>query len=313
MKKKSLVIIIIFSLFLSSNIFGQETSLVISPDIPKSMTFCGKPIDLTRFDVRERMDRELLAFSYMHSSTLKMIKKANRYFPILLPILRSYKIPEDFIYLMTIESGMDIKAYSPAGAAGFWQIMKEPARQYGLEVNKNIDERYNIEKSTIAACKYLKDSYKLFKDWALVALAYNRGKNGIMRDLKTQKVKEAADLYLNTETSRYLFRILACKYLFENPKRLGFVLRAQDLYPQISYREVKWKSTIHNLATWAELHNTSYRLLKLANPWLLDDFMLDKSHKEYYLKIFQKSSLHYDPLKTEPFDKNWVIDKNTKS
>ena len=312
MKKKTLIVSIIFCLLISNNILAQENaleqSIVISPEIPQSMTFSGKLIDLTCFDVRERIDREILAFSYMHSSTLRIIKRANRYFPIILPILKTYKIPEDFIYLMTIESAMDIKAHSPAGAAGLWQIMKDTAREYGLEVNMNIDERYNIEKSTIAACKYLNDSYNIFGDWALVAIAYNRGKNGILRDIKAQRVKEATDLYLNTETSRYFFRILACKYLFENPRRLGFILRAQDLYPQIAYREISWKSTIHNLASWAELHSTSYRLLKLANPWLMDDYMMDKSHREYFIKIFKNSSLYYDPLKTKAFDKKWVID-----
>jgi len=270
------------------------------------MIFCGDTIDLTRFDRRESMDRELLSFSYMHSTTLKIIKKANRYFPLVASILKDNGIPEDIIYLMVIESSVVPKATSSAGAAGLWQLMTDDARSLGLEVNNNIDERYNIEKSTLAACKYLKRSYAIFNDWFIVALSYNRGVSGIKRDMNAQQTNVATDLYLNSETSKYIYRILACKYLFQNPSRLGFKLRRVDLYPSLSYKTVKWTNTIPSLATWAKEHGTNYKLLKLANPWLLDTSMHDKSHKTYYLKIYDDSALNYNPRNTEVYDRRWV-------
>jgi len=283
-----------------------KPSDVICPDVPNVMIFCGDTIDLTRFDRRESMDRELLSFSYMHSTTLKIIKKANRYFPLVASILKDNGIPEDIIYLMVIESSVVPKATSSAGAAGLWQLMTDDARSLGLEVNNNIDERYNIEKSTLAACKYLKRSYAIFNDWFIVALSYNRGVSGIKRDMNAQQTNVATDLYLNSETSKYIYRILACKYLFQNPSRLGFKLRRVDLYPSLSYKTVKWTNTIPSLATWAKEHGTNYKLLKLANPWLLDTSMHDKSHKTYYLKIYDDSALNYNPRNTEVYDRRWV-------
>ena len=285
-----------------------KPSDVISPDVPKIMMFCGDTIDLTRFDRRESMDRELLAFSFMHSTTLKMIKKANRYFPVVAPILKENGIPEDLIYLMAIESSVVPKARSYAGAAGLWQLMTDDARSLGLEVNSNIDERYNIEKSTLAACKYLKHSYKIFNDWFLVALSYNRGVSGIKRDMKSQQTDVATDLYLNSETSKYIYRILACKYLFQEPSRLGFKIRRIDLYPPLSYTTIKWTNTITSLATWAKQHGTNYKLLKLANPWLLGTSMHDNSHKTYYLKVYDNSALNYNPGKTKVYKRRWLTE-----
>jgi len=285
-----------------------KASDVICPDIPKIMMFCGDTIDLTRFDRRESMDRELLAFSYMHSTTLKMIKKANRYFPVVASILKDNGIPEDIIYLMAIESSVVPKARSYAGASGLWQLMTDDARSLGLEVNNNIDERYNIEKSTLAACRYLKRSYAIFNDWFLVALSYNRGVSGIKRDMNAQQTNVATDLYLNSETSKYIYRILACKYLFQNPSRLGFKLRRVDLYPPLSYKTVKWTNTITSLAAWAKKHGTNYKLLKLANPWLLGTSMHDKSHRTYYIKIYDDSAINYDPYKTKVYDNGWITE-----
>ncbi len=287
---------------------AQSPAKVVSPSIPQKITFCDRVIDLTRFDVRERIDRELLAFSYMHSSTLQIIKRANRYFPIILPILRAYNIPEDFIYLMVIESKIDEKAKSPAGACGLWQIMKSTGKDYGLEINRNIDERFNLEKATEAACKYLRDSYKQNHDWSLVALAYNAGNGRINRELKSQGVKNPEDLYLVSETSRYLFRILACKILFTDPAKMGFQVRNVDLYPPLAYDVINWSNTIPDLALWAKQHGTTYRLLKLANPWMLGRELQDASHKEYLIKIIKKESLFYDPNQTKAYDKQWTID-----
>lgn len=291
-----------------SNQKQQIPAQVISPIIPQKITFCDRVIDLTRFDVRERIDRELLAFSYMHSSTFQIIKRANRYFPIILPILEKFKIPSDFIYLMAIESKIDEKAKSPAGASGLWQIMKGTGREYGLEINRNIDERFNLEKATVVACKYLRDSYARNHDWSLVALAYNAGNGRINKELKSQGVKNPEDLYLVSETSRYLFRILACKILFTNPSKMGFQAKNYDLYPPLEYDIVKCSNTIPNLAQWAKQHGTTYRLLKLANPWMLGREMQDNSRKEYLIKIIKKSSLYYDPNKTKAYNNQWTID-----
>jgi len=308
---RSLFFCLFFFIFSLTSLFAQKKSLkpsdIISPDVPEFMIFCGDTIDLTRFDRRESMDRELLAFSYMHSTTLKLIKKANRYFPVVAAILKENDIPEDMIYLMAIESSVVPKARSYAGAAGLWQLMTDNARSLGLEVNSNIDERYNIEKSTLAACKYLKHSYEIFNNWFLVALSYNRGVSGIKSDMKLQQTNNATDLYLNSETSKYIYRILACKYLFQNPSRLGFKIRRRDLYPPLSYTTVKWANTIPSLATWAKQHGTNYKLLKLANPWLLGTSMHDKSHRTYYLKIYNDSAINYNPRKTDVYDKRWII------
>lgn len=307
---KRLIFCSLFFIVSLTSLFAQKKSLkpsdVISPDVPEFMIFCGDTIDLTRFDRRESMDRELLAFSYMHSTTLKIIKKANRYFPIVARILKENDVPEDMIYLMAIESSVVPKARSYAGAAGLWQLMTNNARSLGLEVNSNIDERYNIEKSTVAACKYLKNSYKIFNDWFLVALSYNRGISGIKRDMKSQQTNNATDLYLNSETSKYIYRILACKYLFQNPSRLGFKIRREDLYPPLSCKTIKWTNTISSLATWAKQHGTNYKLLKLANPWLLGTSMHDKSHRTYYIKIYENSSINYNPHNTVVYDKRWI-------
>jgi len=293
---------------IDSNHDQQTPAKVVSPIIPQEITFCDRVIDLTRFDVRERIDRELLAFSYMHSSTFQIIKRANRYFPLISPILKEFNIPEDFIYLMAIESNIDEKAQSSAGAGGLWQIMKSTGKDYGLEINRNIDERFNLEKATIAACKYLKDSYAQNHDWSLVALAYNAGNGRISKELKFQGVENPEDLYLVSETSRYLFRILACKILFTSPSKMGFQVRDSDLYPPLEYDIVRWSTTIPDLAQWAKQHDTTYRLLKLANPWMLEREMQDNSHKEYQIKIIKKTSLHYDPNQTKAYDNQWTID-----
>jgi len=312
MISRSLFFCLFFFIVSLTSLFAQKKSLkpsdVISPDVPKIMIFCDDTIDLTRFDIRESMDRELLAFSYMHSTTLKMIKKANRYFPVVAPILKDNGIPEDMIYLMAIESSVVPKARSYAGAAGLWQLMTDDARSLGLEVNSNIDERYNIEKSTLAACKYLKHNYQIFNNWFLVALSYNRGLSGIKRDMNSQQTNVATDLYLNSETSKYIYRILACKYLFQDPSRMGFKIRSIDLYPPLSYTTVKWTNTISSLAAWAKQHGTNYKLLKLANPWLLDTSMNDNSHRTYYIKIYDNSAINYDPRKTKVYDSRWVTE-----
>ena len=278
------------------------------PTVPESVILFGKKIDLTRFDRHERMDRELLAFTYMHSTSIQMIKKANRYFPIVEPILKKNGIPDDFKYLMVIESNLNPNARSSAGAAGLWQFMKTTGREYGLEVNDNIDERYHVEKATAAACQYLKDAYEKYQDWVAVAASYNAGQARISSQLEKQYVKDALDLHLVEETARYVYRIIAAKIMFQDPTRFGFELKASQLYQPIPYREIVIDFEISNLAEWALKHGTTYSMLKIMNPWLRQDFLQNKSRRTYILQIPKEERLHHFPEKVVPHDKNWVVE-----
>lgn len=289
-------------------IFTSFNLLQATPEVPQSVTFCGQRIDLTRFDRYERMDRELLAFTYMHSTSIQMIKKANRYFPIVEPILKKNGIPDDFKYLMVIESNLNPNARSSAGAAGLWQFMKTTGREYGLEVNDNIDERYHVEKATAAACQYLKDAYEKYQDWVAVAASYNAGQARISSQLEKQYVKDALDLHLVEETARYVYRIIAAKIMFQDPTRFGFELKTSQLYQPIPYREIVIDFEISNLAEWALKHGTTYSMLKIMNPWLRQDFLQNKSRRTYILQIPKEERLHHFPEKVVPHDKNWVVE-----
>ena len=277
-------------------------------EVPSSVTFCGKSIDLTRYDRYERMDRELLAFTYMHSTSIQMIKKANRYFPIVEPILKANGIPDDFKYLMVIESNLNPNARSGAGAAGLWQFMQTTGREYGLEVNKNIDERYHVEKATEAACKYLKDAYDKYQDWIAVAASYNAGQARISSQFEKQQVDDMLDLFLVEETARYVYRIIAAKIMFSNPSAFGFRLRTKDLYMPISYKEVSVNTGISNLAEWAKKQGITYALLKNMNPWLRDNFLQNVSKRTYTLKIPTAEGMKHDPKRVKAHDKRWVVE-----
>ena len=294
----------------AGNIFQtvQKDETYSTPLVPQKVTFCGKTIDLTRFDRHERMDRELLAFTYMHSTSIQMIKKANRYFPIVEPILKANGIPDDFKYLMVIESNLNPTARSVAGAAGLWQFMQTTGREYGLEVNKNIDERYHVEKATVAACKYLKDAYEKYQDWVAVAASYNAGQARISNQLEKQQVSDMLDLYLVEETARYVYRIIAAKIMLANPSAFGFRLRAADLYMPIPYKDITVTKGIANLAEWAKQQGTTYGMLKILNPWLRDTFLQNVSQRIYVLKIPTAEGMNYDPNKIVVHDKRWVVE-----
>lgn len=276
-------------------------------EVPRSITFCGDTIDLTRFDRRERMDRELLAFSYMHSTTIQMIKRANRYFPIVESILHENGVPDDFKYLMSIESNNNPLARSGAGAAGLWQFMPTTGKEFGLEVGNSVDERYHVEKATRAACRYLKQAYARFGNWVSVAASYNAGQGRISRELDRQYEEDALDLQLVEETSRYVYRILAAKILFENPARFGFRLRASDLYPPIPYREIKVEKTIEDLPRFAKSQGITYALLRNMNPWLRSRTLHVHGDKVYYLRIPDKEGMYYNPRVIFPHDPHWVV------
>ena len=277
---------------------------VTSPTVPAQVTFDGETIDLRR----ERMDREILAFTYMHSTTMLLIKRANRYFPIIEPILKANGIPNDFKYLMVIESNLNSIARSPAGAAGLWQFMPTTGREFGLEVNENVDERYHIEKATVAACKYFKQAYAKYGDWIAVSAAYNAGQARISSQLEKQLANHAMDLWLVEETSRYMFRLLAAKEIFSNPQRYGFLLKREHLYPPIPYKEVTVSTPINDLSEYAKKQGITYAQLRDANPWLRETSLKNRSGKSYVLHIPTQEGMHYDPKKTVAYNKHWVID-----
>lgn len=281
---------------------------VTPPTVPEQVTFDGETIDLRRYDRRERMDREMMAFTYMHSTTMLLIKRANRYFPIIEPILKANGIPDDFKYLMVIESNLNNIARSPAGAAGLWQFMPATGREFGLEVNENVDERYHIEKATVAACKYFKQAYAKYGDWMAVSAAYNAGQGRISSQLDQQLASHAMDLWLVEETSRYMFRLLAVKEIFKNPQRYGFLLKKEHLYPPIPYKEITVTTPIANLSDFAKQQGITYAQLRDANPWLREQSLKNRTGKTYVLQIPTQEGMYYDPKKTVAYNKHWVID-----
>ena len=258
-----------------------------APSVPKMIVFAGDTIRFDRQDIYERIDRELISFTYMHTNSTLMLKRSKRIFAKVVPILRANGVPEDLKYLMAIESNFDPKALSSAGAAGLWQFTKSTAKEYGLEVSSEVDERYHIEKETVAACKYLLKAYDKYGDWMTVAASYNGGQNGISKRIENQRQRKAMDLWLVEETSRYMFRILAAKMFFEDPTSFGFYVREKDKYPV----EPKPKETvsvsgpIENLVDFAEEHGIRYATLKGANLWLRDSKLTNKAGKTYEIVI----------------------------
>jgi hypothetical protein len=250
----------------------------------------------------------MMAFTYMHSTTMLLIKRANRYFPIIEPILKANGIPDDFKYLMVIESNLNNIARSPAGAAGLWQFMPATGREFGLEVNENVDERYHIEKATVAACKYFKQAYAKYGDWMAVSAAYNAGQGRISSQLDQQLASHAMDLWLVEETSRYMFRLLAVKEIFKNPQRYGFLLKKEHLYPPIPYKEITVTTPIANLSDFAKQQGITYAQLRDANPWLREQTLKNRTGKTYVLQIPTQEGMYYDPKKTVAYNKHWVID-----
>ncbi len=263
---------------------NEQYYKIVSLPIPDTLSFSGEKIPLDIFYVREALDRELSVNTYWHSSTLQLIKKAHRWFPMFDSILESKGIPSDFKYLSVIESGLS-NVVSPAGATGYWQFMKSTAKEYGLEVNNEIDERYNIKKSTEAACEYLLKSYKEYQDWTLVAAAYNAGNNGIRKQLEKQKSSSYFDLLLNEETSRYIYRILAIKLIFENPENYGFYIEPDEFYKPIPTRTILINGKVESWADFAVEQGISYKLLKYFNPWLREGKLKNKQRKTYVILI----------------------------
>ncbi len=282
---------------------GFQTSYrIFSTEMPSQLSFCGENVPINMYYVREGLERELLTNTFWQSSTMLMMKRAYRWFPIIEPILKKNGVPDDFKYLALIESGL-MNVVSSANAAGFWQFVKPTGQKYGLEINEEVDERFNIDKATEAACNYLKSNYSMFNNWTLAAASYNMGENGVKRALETQKTNTYFDLYLNEETSRYVYRILALKLIHNTPTKFGYYLRIKDMYPPIPYKTVKVDTTINNLVDFAKTNGINYRILKDFNPWLRTKKLTNKEKKSYEIKIPKPGYDNYDNLFGENADR----------
>ena len=267
-------------------LFESESVHYQAPKVPDSIVFAGETWSFDRPDMYERMDREFIAFTYSHTISTLMLKRAGRIFSQIVPLLKENGIPEDLKYLMAIESNLDPKAIASAGAGGLWQFMKGTGRDYGLEVNAEVDERFHLVKATEAACQYLKNAYEKYGDWMTVAASYNAGQNGISRRIEEQKQSHALDLLLPAETSRYMCRILAAKYFFEHPEKFGYVIDPDSQYRRKApQKTVEVSGPVPNLADFAKEHGTSYYLLREANPWLRSDHLTNKAGKTYLITI----------------------------
>ncbi len=291
------IILIIFFLFLVShtkyddNIIIQNRESIVGDysitalPLPDTLTFAGESVPLDKYYMRESYDRELLVNTYWQSNTLLLLKRANRYFPVIEPILKEQGVPDDFKYLAVIESGLMERIVSPAGAVGIWQFLSGTAKDYGLEVNKEVDERYHLEKSTVAACKFLKRSFEIYDSWAMAAASYNAGVRGMNRQIEIQDNDNYYELLLNEETARYVYRALALKEIMTQPEKYGFKLSPEDYYYPVKTFDVIISGKVENFADFAGEYNVTYRELKDQNPWLRETFLENRNKKEYTIKI----------------------------
>lgn len=268
---------------------------VYAVPMPENINFAGELVPVENPDIRERMDRELLVNTYWQSNGLLLFKRAHKYFPVIEPILEEEGLPDDFKYLAVIESGLT-QAVSPARATGFWQILKTTGREYGLEINENVDERYHIEKSTKVACKYLKEAKERLGTWTLAAAAYNAGNAGIQKQLTRQNATSYYDLLLGQETGRYVFRIAAMKEILSNPKKYGFNFRKKDLYDHIPTFNVLVEEPVEDFNEFAAKYDINYKILKLHNPWLRETHLNNSTRKEYLIQI-PKKGYYQIPIK----------------
>ena len=278
-----------FKNFTAFNAQGEESYKVYALKLPSNLDFSGEAVPLDQPDIRERLDKELLVNTYWQSNMMLLLKRANKYFPTIELILEEEGVPDDFKYLAVIESALE-NVRSPKGAKGFWQIMPGTAKEYGLEVNSNVDERYHIEKSTRVACTYLKKAKERLGSWTLAAASYNRGMYGTDRLLSKQLSDNYYDLLLNSETSRYVFRILAVKEIMSNPRAYGFIFDTEDLYQPIPVRKIGLDTAIGNIAQFAKEQSINYKILKIHNPWLIQNHLNNRSRKYYEISVPEKGS-----------------------
>lgn len=269
-------------------------NVLATPPIPQTVTFCGESIPIDIYYVREGLERELIIHCYQHSRTIQTFKRATRFFPEIEKILQEEGVPEDLKYLCVAESSLE-NVVSPAKAAGFWQFMAATGKSYGLEINDFVDERYHLEKSTRAACSFLKDLKAKLGTWSLAAAAYNMGETGLQRNISEQSINNYWDLYLNQETSRYVNRIISYKLMFEDPDKYGVKLKLTECYRPIPYKEIKVDTSINSLLEFAKSNNILYRELKEMNPWLRDK-VLPVREKKYLIRVPLKTKSTYEEL-----------------
>ncbi len=299
MNKRLLFLLSVFLLSISALLFlrsasgtpslpGKEDGLPPSRNcfvtLPPHIDFAGEPVPLNDQEVFERLDREVHVNTYFHSSTIQLVKLSSRWFPLIEKILHKNGVPDDFKYLAAAESGLR-NVISTRGARGIWQLMPGTAKEYGLIVNREVDERYNIEKSTDAACQYLKKAYEKLGSWTLAAASYNMGMDGIESEMTRQEQNNYYNLLLNSETSRYMFRILALKTILSDPAKYGFCYDASDLYEPLQYKSITVDTAIHNLVHFAKQQNTSYKMLKYLNPWLRKNTLKEAEEQAFDIKI----------------------------
>ncbi|MCK0157670.1 lytic transglycosylase domain-containing protein [Cellulophaga sp. F20128] len=260
---------------------------ITSIDIPEDLNFAGESVPMEDPEVMERIDREFLVNTYWQSNALLLMKRAHKYFPIIEPILAKHGIPDDFKYLAVAESGLQ-NVVSPAGATGFWQIMRATGKEYGLEINDNVDERYHIEKSTEVACRYLAKYKEKFGNWTLAAASYNAGAGAINKYLGIQKVDTYYNLLLGQETGRYVFRIMAIKEILSYPEKYGFEISEDDMYKAVPTFTIDVDEPVANFADFANTYEINYKVLKRHNPWLREPHLNNNSRKKYTLEIPNK-------------------------
>ncbi|SDH26772.1 lytic transglycosylase domain-containing protein [Winogradskyella thalassocola] len=282
------------------HLIGKEDPIVNSYNVyalemPENLNFAGEAVPVNDPDIYERMDRELLVNTYWQSNGLLMFKRAQKYFPIIEPILKKNGVPDDFKYLAVIESGLVQTAKSPAGASGVWQIMSATAKENGLEVNSNVDERYNLEKATEVACDYLKKAKESLGSWTKAAAAYNAGNYGVSRRLKEQDVAGYYDLLLGEETGRYVFRIVALKEILSNPDKYGFNFNKSHLYKEVPTYKVQVDTAVADFAGFAKKFGINYKILKLHNPWLREPHLNNSSRKSYSIEIPKEGYYNTNP------------------
>ncbi len=307
---KKTLLSLLFGSFIFTGAMAQRKPInfsdVYSPEVPASVKICDQTIDLDRVDMYERFDRELSSIVYTHGTTLLIIKRANKYFPEMSKILKQYGVPQDLLYLACVESSLNQRAYSPAKAAGFWQFIPSTAKEYGLEVNDEIDERYNIEKATAAAARFLKKAYGRYQDWPSVMASYNGGMTRVTNELDRQNADTSLDLYLAEETTRYPFRIMAMKTVMENPGKYGFHLRDDQLYQPVKFKTLEVSGPIESWPDWAEEQGVNYSILREENPWIRAKKLTNKTGKTYKVRIPTKESLSRRKAGTTTFNPNWT-------
>lgn len=309
----SAIVLVLFKLFLFSKysdryFINNNRNSVYALPMPDKVFFANERVPIENFDVRESLDKELHKIAFWHSEMLLYIKRANRYFPAIEAMLKRNGVPDDFKYVCVTESGLT-NVVSPAGAAGFWQFMRTTGREYGLIINKEVDERYNWKKATLAACKYLKKRYKKYGSWAMVAASYNAGDGGVNKFMSYQKTRSYYDLALYKETSRYVYRAIAIKLIMENPKEYGFNYGKRDLYPVLDTKQVDVDSTISNMANFARSQGMTYKVFKLLNPWLRKHQLSNASRLTYSITVLKKNARSKDYFRNK---KNKIIEKKQK-